>query len=78
MECVRFTNLTKQSQYLPDRIKFLSETSGLLVKVSKTIMGNHFNFYLPGDIGYATPVAGCYTYPKAKLFAQGVSLGRKL
>jgi len=55
--------------------EYLSFISGLLVKTRHEKGQNVFDFYLPdGKIQVKT----VFTYPKAKLFAEGVSAGRKL
>lgn len=55
--------------------EYLSFISGLLVKTRHEKGENVFDFYLPnGKIQIRT----VFTYKKAKVFAEGVSAGRKL
>lgn len=57
------------------RIKYLSFISGLLVKIRHEKGNNVFDFYLPdGKIQVKT----VFTYPKAKVFAEGISIGKKM
>lgn len=57
------------------RIKYLSFISGLLVKIRHEKGTNVFDFYLPdGKIQVKT----VFTYPKAKVFAEGISIGKKM
>lgn len=57
------------------RVKYLSFISGLLVKIRHEEGNNVFDFYLPdGKIQVKT----VFTYPKAKVFAEGISIGKKM
>jgi len=55
--------------------EYLSFISGLTVKMRREKNENVFDFYLPSE---QVQVKTVFTYKKAKVFAEGVSVGRKL
>jgi len=61
-----------QQFVLKDRVRTLSLLSGLEVFQRRENGKNVFDFYAPEKIA----VKSCFTYPKAKLFAEGVWFGR--
>ncbi len=63
------------SIYLGDRVKTLARISGLLVRAWRDPHKNNHNVFefFRGDHVIKT----VYTYPKAKVFAEGVAFGRR-
>jgi len=60
-------------EILPDRIKTLQDLSGLPVVAYKEMGVTCFVFGDP-----SRPFKTTFTYPKAKLFAEGIALGREM
>lgn len=58
---------------LEDRVKTLKDLSGLVVECRKEKGKTVFEFYTVNKVSVKT----CFTYPKAKLFAEGVAYGRR-
>jgi len=58
---------------MQDRIKTLEQISGLKVTHRRDKNEDCFEFYYQGQV-----VKGCYTYPKARCYAEGVKLGREM
>lgn len=61
---------------LNDRIRTLEDISGMTVLIRKEKGDNVFMFFFgerPSE-----SIKDVFTYPKAKLFADGIELGRKL
>ena len=56
-----------------DHLSYLSFLSGLKVTEKTDSKGRYYEFFKNGRC-----VKSAYTYPKAKIFAEGVSVGIKL
>jgi len=56
-----------------ERTKYLSDISGLIVMAKKHRQETEYAF----SLNKHSQVKSCFTYPKAKLFAEGYSLGIK-
>lgn len=63
-------NEAKSEPYLPDRCKFLSEMTGFTVRAYKSKGVSYFVFSRDGR-----DVKTAYTYPKAKMYAEGYRAG---
>lgn len=61
------------NEFLPDRKKTLEDLCGLQITIRKEKGQNVFDFFYE-----KTPVITVFSYKKAKCFALGVKLGRKL
>lgn len=57
---------------MKDRINTLEQISGLEVRFRKEKTQNVFEFYFNGR-----NVKTCFTYDKAKLFAEGIQFGKE-
>lgn len=66
--------IKKKSHFwkLDEKSKKLTEICGLEVKALKIKKDIEYGFYIDGK-----QVKSCFTYPKAKLFAEGYALGIK-
>lgn len=57
------------------RCQYLSFISGLTVKMRREKNVNVFDFYLPSN---QIQVKTIFNYKKAKVFAEGISIGKKM
>lgn len=58
---------------LSQQVETLKNISKLEVKARKEKYQNVYEFYSAGN-----NIKTCFTYPKAKIFAEGIFFGRKL
>jgi hypothetical protein len=69
---------SQMQKEMVSHIRSLQRISGLAVTHYREKGQSVYQFFGLDDFTHAKAIKTCFTYPKAKLFAQGVAYGKQL